>query len=276
MTTEILIDGLAFAEGPRWRDGRLYFSDVPAGMVHSVDTAGNLKTEAEIDGFPSGLGWLPDGTLLIARGAPAAIVRADGSVYADLSDVAAFPPNDMIVDPRGRVFVGTCDIGGIGSGAPSPSQLIQVDPDGTVTVVDGDMRFPNGPVVTPDGDTLIVAETFGAGLKAFDISGDGPARDKRQWAAVDGSLPDGICLDAEGAVWFADALGQKAVRVKEGGEVLGEVVPQQACFACTLGGEDMRTLFIITGAFVAPEENLRNRPGRIEFTTVDVPGGGSP
>lgn len=276
MSTEILIDGLAFAEGPRWRNDRLYFSDVPAGTVHSVDTAGSLKTEAEVGGFPSGLGWLPDGTLLIARGDPAAIVRADGSVYADLSDIATFPPNDMIVDSRGRVFVGTCDIGGISTGAPSTSQLIQVDPDGAITVVDPEMRFPNGPVVTPDGTTLIVAETFGAGLQAFDIDGDGPARNKRPWAGVPGSVPDGICLDAEGAVWFADALGQKAVRVNQDSEVLAEVATPQPCFACTLGGDDMRTLFIITGAFVAPEENLRNRPGRIEFTTVDVPGSGSP
>ena len=277
MTTDILIDGLAFAEGPRWRDDRLYFSDVAAGLVHSVDMAGSLKTEAELPGrFPSGLGWLPDGTLLIAQGDPAAVVRADGSVYADLADVAAFAPNDMIVDTRGRVFVGTCDIAGIATGAPSPGQLIQVDPDGAVTVVDADMRFPNGPVVTPDGNTLIVAETFGNGLMAFDVSGDGPARNKRQWASVPGSVPDGICLDAEGAVWFADALGQKTVRVREGGEVTAEVAPQQACFACTLGGDDMRTLFILTGAFTAPEQNLRNRPGRIEFVTVDVPGAGSP
>jgi len=271
--TDILVDGLAFAEGPRWRDGRLYFSDVPAGKVHTVDMDGRVETVAEIDGGPSGLGWLSDGTLLIARGTPAAIVRADGSVYADLSEVATFPCNDMIVW-NDRVFVGTCDIAGIP--APADTQLIEVDPDGKVHVVDGEMHFPNGPVVTPDGSTLIVAETFGQGLKAFDVSGDGPARNKRQWATVDGSVPDGICLDAEGAVWYADAIGQSVVRVREGGDVVERIATEQPCFACTLGGPDMTTLFVITGAFVAPEENLRNRPGRIERYQVEVPGTGSP
>lgn len=271
--TDVLVDGLAFAEGPRWRNDRLFFSDVVAGTVHTVDLRGNLETVAEIEGAPSGLGWLSDGTLLIARGTPPAIVRADGSVYADLADVAAFPCNDMVVH-EDRVFVGTCDVAGIP--APSDSQLIEIDRDGNVHVVDGEMRFPNGPVVTPDGTTLIVAETFGAGLKAFDLSGDTPATSKRQWATVEGSLPDGICLDSEGAVWFADAVGKAVVRVREGGEVVQRIATEQPCFACTLGGPDMKTLFVITGAFVPPELNLQNRPGRIELFTVGVPGTGSP
>jgi sugar lactone lactonase YvrE len=274
--TDILLDGLAFAEGPRWRNDRLYFSDVAAGTVLSVDLAGNVKTEAELDGGPSGLGWLPDGTLLIARGVPAQIVRADGSVHADLSDVADFPLNDMVVDRQGRAFVGCCDLAGIP--APRRSRLIQVDPDGTAHVVDDAMRFPNGPVVTPDGTTLIVAETFGAGLQAFDLpdADGGVASGKRPWASVDGSLPDGICLDAEGAVWFADPTANAAVRVRQGGEVVQRIGTEQGCFACTLGGEDGRTLFLLTGAFVRPAENLRNRPGRIEMVQVEVPGAGSP
>lgn len=271
--TDILVDGLGFGEGPRWRNGRLYFTDVAANTIHSVGLDGDRETIAHIDGQPSGLGWLSDGTLLIARAYPAAIVRADGSVYADLSDIAAFGCNDMVVY-NDRVFVGTCDFAGIP--APQPSQLIEVDAEGKAHVVDDAMRFPNGSVVTDDGRTLVVAETFGAGLQAFDISGGGPASGKRQWAAVEGSLPDGICLDAEGAVWFADALGQSVVRVREGGDVVARIATERPCFACTLGGPDMRTLFVVTGAFAPHEENLRNRPGRIDMFHVEVPGVESP
>lgn len=277
MDLSVLVDGLAFAEGPRWRDGRLYFSDVAADEVLSVDLDGKVEQVAQIDGLPSGLGWLPDGTLLVARGNPAAImaVSPDGEVrvHADLSGMASFGCNDMVVDVQGRAFVGTCDIAGIPT--PAVSELIMVEPDGTATVVDAEMRFPNGSVITPDGSTLIVAETFGAGLMAFDLGPDG-ATNKRQWASVPGSLPDGICLDAEGAVWFADPIGNAAVRVREGGEVVQRVDTGQACFACTLGGDDMRTLFVLTGNFVPPAQNLADRPGRIEMVQVDVPGTGSP
>ncbi len=277
MTTSVLVEGLAFAEGPRWRDGRLWFSDVPTGEVCAVDPEGNREVVASIDGAPSGLGWLADGTLLVARGTPAAVMAVSPSgdvrVYADLSGIATHPPNDMLVDPAGRVWLGTCDIVGIPT--PAATQLIGVDPDGTVSVVDSDMRFPNGTVITPDGTTLIVAETFGSGLLAFTIEA-GRAGGKRQWAEVAGSYPDGICLDAEGAVWFADAIGQAAVRVREGGEVVQRVEVEQGCYACTLGGPDGRTLFLCTGQFGPPEQAIANRIGRIETVTVEVPGAGSP
>jgi sugar lactone lactonase YvrE len=277
MTTSVLVEGLAFAEGPRWRGDRLWFSDVPAGEVGSVGLDGDRQVVAEIDGGPSGLGWLPDGTLLVARGIPAAVmaVSPSGEVteYADLSGVATHPPNDMLVDPDGRVWLGTCDIGGIPT--PAATQLICVDTDGAVSVVDAAMRFPNGTVLTPDGRTLVVAETFGSGLQAFTVE-DGRAGAKRQWAEVPGSYPDGICLDAEGAVWFADAIGQAAVRVREGGEVVDRVEVEQGCYACTLGGPDLRTLFLCTGQFGPPEQSLANRIGRIETVTVEVAGSGSP
>ena len=232
---------------------------------------------AEIDGAPSGLGWLADGTLLVARGNPAAVmaVAPSGAVseYADLSAVATHAPNDMLVDPDGRVWLGTCDIPGIPT--PAATQLILVDTDRSVTVVDADMRFPNGTVLTPDGRTLIVAETFGFGLQAFAVEG-GRAGAKRQWAEVPGAYPDGICLDSEGAVWFADAIGQAAVRVREGGEVVDRVAVDQGCYACTLGGPDLRTLFLCTGRFGPPEQSLANRIGRIETVTVEVAGSGSP
>ena len=171
MPNQILIEGRAFLEGPRWRDGRLFLSDVPAGEVLSVDMDGRLEVVALIDGSPSGLGWLPDGTMLVARGVPAALmaVARDGKVteYADLTGIAVFPPNDMVVDPNGRAWLGTCDIGGIPS--PAPSQLLCIESDRTVSVVDDAMRFPNGSVVTSEG-TLIVAETFGSALTAFTLA----------------------------------------------------------------------------------------------------------
>ncbi len=278
MDRHVLCDGLAFAEGPRWRSGRLWFSDVHAGEVIAVDLAGRTERMAAIDGAPSGLGWLPDGTLLVARGVPAAVlaVSPDAVVheYADLSGIAAFPPNDMVVDRAGRAWVGTCDVGGIP--APAISQLLCVGPDRSVSVVDAGMRFPNGPVITPDGRTLIVAETFGSGMAAFTIDADGRATGKRDWARVPGSFPDGICLDAEGAVWFADPVARAAVHVRQGGEVVGRVETERACYACTLGGDDGRTLFLLTGELARSEKALANRLGQIEMVTVDVPGSGSP
>jgi sugar lactone lactonase YvrE len=278
MGRHILCNGLAFAEGPRWRNGRLWFSDVYAGEVIAVDLDGKRERMAAIDGGPSGLGWLPDGTLLVARGVPAAVVAVspDGDMqeYADLRHIATFPPNDMVVDASGRAWVGTCDVNGIP--APAISQLLCIYPDRSVSVVDAEMRFPNGPVVTPDGRTLIVAETFGSGMAAFTIGADGWATDKRDWARPPGSFPDGICLDTEGAVWFADPVARAAIRVREGGELVGRVETERACYACTLGGDDGRRLFLLTAELARPKKTLATRLGQIEMVTVDVPGSGSP
>jgi sugar lactone lactonase YvrE len=278
MAYRVLVEGRAFLEGPRWRSDRLWFSDVPAGEVLSVDIEGHCRLEASIAGSPSGLGWLPDGTLLVARGAPAAVmaVSRDGKVseYADLTGVATFAPNDMVVDPTGRAWLGTCDIGGIPS--PSPSQVLCVDTDGSVELIDDAMAFPNGSVVTPDGATLIVAETFGSCLTAFTIGTGARAADKREWAAVPGTFPDGICLDAEGAVWLADAVGRAAIRVRQGGEITDRIETEQGCYACTLGGSDGRTLFLLTGAFGPPERSRSEKKGRIEMVAVAVGAGGSP
>lgn len=276
----MLIDGLAFAEGPRWRDGRLYFSDVHADEVLAVDMDGKAERVAQIDGSPSGIGWLPDGTMLVARGVPAAVmaVSPDGEVrvHADLTGLARFAPNDMVVDLEGRAWLGTCDIAGLATGAPRPGQLLCIEPDGRAYEADGDMAFPNGSVITPDG-TLIVGETFGARLSAWDIAADGSLSDKRVWAEAPGTFPDGCCLDQEGAVWFADAVGRAAVRVREGGEVVGRVeTDAPGIYACTLGGPDMTTLFLLVGRIGRPESTREARVGRIEYVTVDVPGAGSP
>jgi sugar lactone lactonase YvrE len=275
---DVLVDGLAFGEGPRWRDGRLWFCDVHAGEVATVDMEGRRENVAAIDGAPAGLGWLPDGTLLVTRGRPAAVmaVTTDGVVseYVDLTPVTAFLPNDMVVDTDGRAWVGACDIGG--TAMPALSQLLRIDTDRSVSVVDAALRFPNGAVVTGDGHTLIVAETLGSGMTAFTLGSDGRATGKRTWALVPGSFPDGICLDAEGAVWFADPIARAAIRVREHGEVIGRVETDLGCFACTLGGADGRTLFLVTGELAEPETARTSRRGRIETVAVEVPGSGSP
>jgi sugar lactone lactonase YvrE len=281
----LVIDGLTFAEGPRWRDGQLWFSDLQRwqgdepGRVVVVDAGGTARTVLERvpGGPPSGLGWLPDGRLLIVATESRQLLALDSdgglSVHADLAGLASFPCNDMVVDAQGRAYVGTCDLAGMP--APALSQLIVVHPDGRAEVADPGMRFPNGSVVTPDGSTLIVAETYGEGLAAFSIGADGTLGGKRIWATVSGTYPDGICLDESGCVWFADARGRACLRVAEGGEVLERVQTEDRVFACTLGGPDGRTLFLLTGALPGQVPPTA-RPGRIFAHGVDVAGAGSP
>ncbi len=269
---ELLVDGLAFPEGPRWHDGRLWFSDVLAAEVLAVDLRGGVERIAGVPGLPSGLGWLPDGSLLIVSAEDRTLVRwHDGAlaVHADLSSLASFGCNDMVVDADGRAWVGACDNAGIPT--PAESELLVVDPDGAARVVDSAMRFPNGSVVTPDGRTLIVAETFGHRLTAFRLDGDGGAADRRAWADLGRALPDGIALDAEGAVWYADPGSNECVRVREGGEVLQRVATPQPCFACALGGPEGTTLFLLTSGSMDHRVNLAERPGAISVVEVDVP-----
>jgi sugar lactone lactonase YvrE len=278
MQPRVVVDGLAFPEGPRWRDGRLWFSDM-GGQVVVVDEDGSARTVLDDipGGPPSGLGWLPDGRLLVVatEGRTVLALGSDGSLtrHADLSGVASYGCNDMVVGAAGRAYVGSCDLAGIPR--PATSELVIVHPDGQVEVGDPAMRFPNGSVITPDGRTLIVAETFGQCLTAFTIDDEGRLGDKREWAAVPLTSPDGICLDEEGCVWFADAAGNACVRVAEGGEVRDRVETDQAVFACTLGGPDGRTLFALTSTFPIGDAR-RSRPGRIVAYEVTVPGSGSP
>ena len=281
----VVLDGLVFPEVPRWRDGRLWFCDFQlwlpgaTGQVISVDGGGVARTVVDgvPGGLPTGLGWLPDGRLLLvaAAGRSLLALEPDGALspHADLSGVTSYWCNDMVVGASGRAYVGGADADGIPS--PSPSEFIVVHPDGRAEVADSHMRFPNGAVITPDGGTLIVAESHGQCLTAFTIAGDGTLGEKREWAAVPGAAPDGICLDREGCVWFADAGGNACVRVAEGGEVKDRVETDRGAFACTLGGDDGRTLFVTTSTFPAGDA-ADFRPGRIVAYEVDVPGTGSP
>lgn len=279
-TPEVFAEGLDFGEGPRWHDGRLWVSDFFAHRVSSYDAAGERTTEVELDDQPSGLGWLPDGDLLLVAMTSRQVRRvgADGAVrlHADLSGVAIGQCNDMVVDGRGNAYVGNFGFDMEAGERPRAADLALVRPDGSVEVAATDLRFPNGSVITPDGSTLVVGESMGARYTAFTIADDGTLHDRRTWAEVPGRGPDGCALDADGAIWMADAFGAGCVRVTEGGEITDTVVGSQPVFACALGGDDRRTLFLITAPTFGVEANTGQGLGRIEAVRVDVPGAGWP
>lgn len=278
-----VLDGLAFAEGPRWHDGRLWFSDMHAHQVLALDPdTGETEVIVEVSTRPSGLGWRPDGTLLIVSMADRrllALVDGELETVADLSEVASHDCNDMVVDAAGNAYVGNF---GFDLHDPEADQctttLVLVTVDGDVRVVADELFFPNGCVITPDGSTLVVGESFGACLTAFDIEADGSLTNRREWARVMGAVPDGICLDADGAIWMASPISHQVLRVAEGGEVLEEIrtSDERQPFACMLGGDDGRTLFVCTAIESEPESCRRQLAGRIESARVDVAGAGLP
>jgi sugar lactone lactonase YvrE len=275
-----LAEGFGFVEGPRWRDDRLFFSDMRTKQVLTVDLDGNVEEVAVVDARPSGIGWLPDGRMLVVSMNDKRVVRQepDGSLvtHADLSSLAAAPCNDMVVDARGNAYVGNPGYDMRNPPRPLPAaQVVLVRADGTAQVVDDEVLFPNGSVVTPDGATLIVGETMGRKLTAWTIRDDGTLSDRRVYADMPGRAPDGIALDAEGAVWVADAEGDACVRVREGGEVTDVIDTGRGCFACALGGPDRRTLFLLTGEGFSGDA-MRKSTAAIETVEVAVPGAGLP
>lgn len=279
MKTEILLDGLAFGEGPRWHRDRLWFSDIHDLNVSAVDLQGNREKIVDVPQQPSGLGWLPDGRLLVVSMVDRRLLRLDDdglTEVADLSPYATHHCNDMVVDKNGRAYIGNFGWDIHGGGTPTTAAIVLVEPDGTTRVAAPDLNFPNGTVITPDGATLIVGETFGACLTAFDIAADGSLSNRRLWAALDGAVPDGICLDAEGAIWVASPVSAEALRVREGGEVTHRVPVETQAFACMLGGPERRHLFICTAIDSLPETCRKTRSGRIEVVEVEVPGAGLP
>ena len=275
---ETLIDGLRFPEGPRWRGGRLWFSDMHAEQVLAVDPDGKLESIARVPQHPSGLGWLPDGRLLVVSMHDRRLLRLDSEglvEVADLSDVAPHHCNDMVVDARGRAYVGNFGFDPYAGQDPATTVLALVEPDGSVRVAADELRFPNGTVITPDGRTLIVGETWGGCLTAFDVAEDGSLSGRREWARMVGAVPDGICLDADGAIWVASPVVGVVLRLREGGEVTQRIEVEHEAFACMLGGPERRTLFICTAASSDPSRT-HDRTGRIERVEVDVPGAGLP
>lgn len=280
MQTDILIDGLCFGEGPRWHDGALWLSDMHARQVLRVDADGSAEVVCEVANWPSGLGWLPNGDLLVVSMTDRRVLRFDGTTlhtHADLSQLAAFHCNDMVVNGSGRAYVGNFGFDLHAHETPKSAELVCVEPDGTARVVARDMRFPNGTVITPDGTTLIVGESWAARLTAFDIDGHGDLDNRRIWAELpDGALPDGICMDEAGGVWSASPSTNECLRQVEGGEVTHRVAVDQGAFACMLGGADGRTLHILTAGSSEPEECRRKRSGRVEVWRAPYAHAGSP
>ena len=278
-----LVDGLSFTECPRWHDGRLWVSDFYTHSILAISMDGQTETIAEVPAQPSGLGWLPDGRLIAVSMKDRRLLRreGDGSLveHADLSKLAPWHLNDMVVDSRGRAYVGNFGFDLMSGAAPKLTNLICVDPDGLARAVADELGFPNGMVITPDGGTLIVAESFGARLTAFSIAPDGSLGDRRVWADLGGDIgatPDGICLDADNAVWLADAAHARLLRVAEGGRVLDELPAPTGVFACMLGGDDGRTLFASAAASFIEHEAAENRNAAVIMTEVDVPHAGLP
>lgn len=276
---ETLLDGLTFPEGPRWHEGRLWFSDFYNYRVVALGLDGKAETMATVPECPSGLGWMPDGSLLVVSMLDRRLLRqtVDGLVtHADLSSIAGGPCNDMAVDAAGRAYVGNFGYERFRGEAARPAKLARVDPDGTATVVADDMLFPNGTVITPDGKRMIVGESMGNRLTSFDIGPDGGLSNRRVFAATPDLVPDGICLDADGAIWVADPRHNRVVRIREGGEITDTIaLPGRNAYACMLGGPDRRTLFICTAPGSGPDRAGKT-DGKIEFTRVLVPGDGLP
>lgn len=280
MQTRKLLDGLCFGEGPRWHDNALWLSDMHAHEVLRVSLQGTPEVVCDVPGWPSGLGWLPNGDMLVVSMTDRRLLRWDGSrlhTHADLADLASFHCNDMVVDAAGRAYVGNFGFDLHSQKKPKPAELICVEADGTARVVAQDMQFPNGSVITPDGKTLIVGESWGARLTAFDIQPNGDLDNRRTWATQpDGALPDGICLDDAGGIWLASPATNECIRQIEGGEITHRVAVDQGAFACMLGGADGHTLFILTAASSDPEECRALRSGRVETWQAPHPHAGLP
>jgi sugar lactone lactonase YvrE len=292
-----VLDGMSYLEGPRWHDGRVYVSDFYTGDVLAVDLDGGADPEivANVPSQPSGLGWMPDGSMLVVSMRDRRVLRIrDGGapeVHADLSALAPWHLNDMVVDSRGRAYVGNFGFDLMSGAAMRSTGIVRVDPDGTATVVAEDLMFPNGTVILPDARTLVVAETLGGCLTAFDVDDDGALSNRRVWAklsdtpdtddlgeliAAGGVAPDGTALDAEGAIWAADALGGRVLRVREGGDVVEEIAPGTGVFACALGGADGRTLVMCAAPSFAEHERRDTREAVLLACEVDVPRAGLP
>jgi sugar lactone lactonase YvrE len=285
----LLASGLYFGEAPRWHDDVLWFSDFFAYAVKTVDLDGRLEVKVNMSDRPSGLGWLLDGRLLIVSMTARSLLRLEGEelvVHADLSDIATFHCNDMVVDAVGRAYVGnfgfdldTNEINGTLDQVLATHEgatLARVDPDGSIHAAADGLMFPNGTVITPDGRTMIIAESFGRRLTAFDIAADGSLSNRRVWADLGKRVPDGICLDAEGAIWVANPIINECFRVAEGGEILDIIETDNRCFACMLGGPDRRTLFMLTSQHSLAVEASERRTGNILIADVESPGAGLP
>ena len=297
---DVLLDGGSFFEGPRWHEGRWWVSDFYRHAVIAVEPGGATETVMTVDGQPSGLGWLPDGSLLVVSMKDHLILRrstgGDVVVHADLRELDGLGPtpiNDMVVSASGHAYVGSFGFEIMKGAKLATAVLVRVAPDGSATVAADGLLFPNGSVITPEGDRLIVGETFGSRYTAFSIQADGTLSDRRVWAPLAPTpapgpvgrmltqltiAPDGCALDAEGQIWVADALGGPVLRVAEGGAVTDEIVPPDglAVYACMLGGADGRTLLLCAAPDFVEQARREAHEAVLLTTTVDVPHAGLP
>jgi sugar lactone lactonase YvrE len=292
-----LLEGGAFFEGPRWRDGRWWVSDVYGGQVMTVAPDGLRADVMAVERQPSGLGWMPDGSLLAVSMKDHLLLRRSPkgavSVHADLAEHCAGHLNDMVVDAQGRAYVGEFGFDLQAFADPAPAKLMRVDLDGSVTVLADDLLFPNGSLISPDGGTLIVGETAGARYTAFTLAADGSVISRRIWAQLAATpelgpfaetfpqlkfAPDGCTLDADGCIWTADAVGARCVRIAEGGEILDEIKAPEGLgiFACMLGGPDGRTLLMCAAPDFLEANRAHTREAVLLTTAVDVPHAGLP
>jgi sugar lactone lactonase YvrE len=276
---KVLLDGLMFTEGPRWHDGKLFFSDMHAHKVMSVDLEGKAQTIVEVPTWPSGLGWLPDGRMLIVSMTDRKLLRLDPDglkTHADLDTLASFYCNDMVVDGKGRAYVGNFGYDLLSGEPQKPAELILVNPDGSARVAADGFDFPNGTVISPDGKTLVVGESMGHRLTAFNIQSDGSLSNRRPFADLGEAVPDGIALDAEGAIWVASPMSKELLRVRDGGAVAERLKFDTMPIACALGGPDRRTLFMLTSDSINPDECRAKKASKIWIKEVAVAGAGWP
>ncbi|MEW8051405.1 MAG: gluconokinase, GntK/IdnK-type [Candidatus Thiodiazotropha sp.] len=269
--TQLLLDGLVFPEAPRWRNGWLWFTDQHAGRIVRVTPQGESETVATLDDLPGGLGWLPDGRLLVVSMTRRQLLVLENNQlqpYADLSDLASFHCNDMLTDDQGRCYVGNFGYDLHGGAEQSPAELILVNVQGECSIVADEMIFPNGCTLTPDASTLLVAETFASRITAFDVQTDGSLSNRRVWAELGDAYPDGICLDKDGLLWIAAPNLSRLLLVREGGEIVRCVKPLGSPYACMLGSEDGDRLFIASSETDDPESAKLQRSGRIEMMSI--------
>ncbi|SDM79419.1 SMP-30/gluconolactonase/LRE family protein [Actinacidiphila guanduensis] len=276
-----LTTGLVLGESPRWHEGRLWLCDWGAHEVVAVDLHGRSEVVVRVPSFPFCIDWLPDGRLLVVSGGDRLLLRQepDGSLvpHVDLAGLCDRPWNEIVVAANGNAYLNSIGYDMMAGEAPSPGILALVTPDGSARQVADDVAFPNGMAVTPDGSTLILAESHASRLTAFDIEGDGGLSNRRVWAALDAAAPDGICLDDEGAVWYADVPNKRCVRVEEGGRTLQTVELDRGCFSCALGGDDGRTLFMTAARWTGPQSGAdAARTGQVLATNAPRPGARRP
>jgi sugar lactone lactonase YvrE len=275
---DVLMSGIAMGESPRWHDGRLWFCDWVAQEVIALDLDGRSEVVANVRSLPFSIDWLPDGPMLVTSGRKLLRMEEDGSLatHCDLSDLRAHALNEIVVDGRGNAYVNGAGFDMMAGADFAPGTVALVTPDARAMELAGDIAFPNGMAVTADNSTLIVADSYGKELTAFEIGVDGTLGNRRTWADLGDHNPDGICLDSEGAVWYADVPHRCCVRVAEGGEDLQTIDVDRGCFACMLGGPEGSTLFILAQEWRGPAEVGKARTGQVLVAEAPAPHAGWP